>query len=364
MSTLDALERCARETREYVGARVTRATSPPSALAFAMAHIAANVPLLTANATTHWRAHDAWRANEGVMEDFGGPDAVVEVNATPNGRGDAVHRVEKDGWARLGTGTRCETTGRGETRDAFDAFVEPAKREMTIKELFESLEDGAGTGTAWYLSGQNDNLRSSEALARAGARNDFDVPFARGAFASVGKAGRDGLGEAVNLWIGNDASQTSYHQDFYENIYTVVRGTKVFSLRPPCDAFDMRATEAVRGVFETDDALSWRIKLRPSVEPRVVWSAVDLDPVTGEPIFGDDDALRYRRPRPEPCFDVEVRAGETLYIPAMWFHRVRQKGITIAVNSWFDMHFGDRYATRPLWEPSRRSMSSSSVTLA
>jgi jumonji domain-containing protein 7 len=95
-----------------------------------------------------------------------------------------------------------------------------------------------------------------------------------------------------------------------------------------------------------------------------VWSAVDLDPVTGEPIFGDDDALRYRRPRPEPCFDVEVRAGETLYIPAMWFHRVRQKGITIAVNSWFDMHFGDRYATRPLWEPSRRSMSSSSVTLA
>ena len=92
MSTLDALERCARETREYVGARVTRATSPPSALAFAMAHIAANVPLLTANATTHWRAHDAWRANEGVMEDFGGPDAVVEVNATPNGRGDAARR--------------------------------------------------------------------------------------------------------------------------------------------------------------------------------------------------------------------------------------------------------------------------------
>ena len=76
-----------------------------------MAHIAANVPLLTANATTHWRAHDAWRANEGVMEDFGGPDAVVEVNATPNGRGDAVHRVEKDGWARLGTGDAVRDDG-------------------------------------------------------------------------------------------------------------------------------------------------------------------------------------------------------------------------------------------------------------
>ena len=350
MSTLDALERCARETREYLGTRVKRAGAPPSALAFAMAHVAANAPLVTANATTRWKAHEDWRANEGVMNDFGGLNALVEVNATPNGRGDAVYRVERDGWARLGAGTRCETTGRGETRDALDAFVEPARREMTIGELFKSLEDGA-TGTAWYLSGQNDNVRSSGAMARARARNDdFDVPFASEAFAaSAGKA------EAVNLWIGNDASQTSYHQDFYENIYTVVRGTKVFSLRPPCDAFEMRATEAVRGVFETDDdALSWRIKLRPS-EPRVVWSAVDLDPVTGEPIFGDDVSLRYRRPRPEPSFDVEVRAGETLYLPAMWWHRVRQIGITIAVNSWYDMHFGDRYATRPLWEPSRLS---------
>lgn len=64
-----------------------------------------------------------------------------------------MYRVEKDGWARFGTGTRCETTGRGETRDVFDVFVELVKREMMIKELFELFEDGVGMGMVWYLLG-------------------------------------------------------------------------------------------------------------------------------------------------------------------------------------------------------------------
>jgi len=33
--------------------------------------------------------------------------------------------------------------------------------------------------------------------------------------------------EAVNLWIGTDASVTSFHRDHYENLYCVIRGTKV-----------------------------------------------------------------------------------------------------------------------------------------
>ena len=30
-------------------------------------------------------------------------------------------------------------------------------------------------------------------------------------------------------------------------------------------------------------------------------------------------------------------------IPAMWYHRVAQKDFTIAVNYWYDMHFGHSY---------------------
>ena len=34
---------------------------------------------------------------------------------------------------------------------------------------------------------------------------------------------------------------------------------------------------------------------------------------------------------------VSVRAGETLYLPAGWWHHVRQSGVTIALNWWYDL---------------------------
>ncbi len=36
---------------------------------------------------------------------------------------------------------------------------------------------------------------------------------------------------------------------------------------------------------------------------------------------------------------VVVRPGETLYLPALWLHHVKQRGLTIAVNHWYDMRF-------------------------
>lgn len=67
--------------------------------------------------------------------------------------------------------------------------------------------------------------------------------------------------DAVNIWIGNERSVTSIHSggsllqrwmihtldsvdtvrtDPYENIYTVVRGTKVFTLFPPTEGWCMQ----------------------------------------------------------------------------------------------------------------------------
>lgn len=40
---------------------------------------------------------------------------------------------------------------------------------------------------------------------------------------------------------------------------------------------------------------------------------------------------------------VEVKAGETLYLPAMWFHRVTQAEETIAINYWHDMKYNMKY---------------------
>jgi jumonji domain-containing protein 7 len=43
--------------------------------------------------------------------------------------------------------------------------------------------------------------------------------------------------EAVNLWIGTEKSRTSMHRDHYENLFTVLRGTKIFTLFPPSEAY-------------------------------------------------------------------------------------------------------------------------------
>mmetsp|Transcript_41898 Transcript_41898/g.97016 ORF Transcript_41898/g.97016 Transcript_41898/m.97016 type:complete len:120 (+) Transcript_41898:139-498(+) len=41
--------------------------------------------------------------------------------------------------------------------------------------------------------------------------------------------------------------------------------------------------------------------------------------------------------------EVSVRRGEMLYLPAMWYHQVEQRGLTVAVNYWHDMQFGHAY---------------------
>ncbi|KAI3506163.1 hypothetical protein L1887_28519 [Cichorium endivia] len=49
--------------------------------------------------------------------------------------------------------------------------------------------------------------------------------------------------EAVNLWIGNDLSETSFHKDHYENLNVVVSGEKHFLLLPLTDVHRMYIRE-------------------------------------------------------------------------------------------------------------------------
>lgn len=64
---------------------------------------------------------------------------------------------------------------------------------------------------------------------------DEDVPWATEAIG--------GPPEAVNLWIGNHLSETSFHKDHYENLYAVVTGEKHFLLLPPTDVHRMYVRE-------------------------------------------------------------------------------------------------------------------------
>lgn len=67
------------------------------------------------------------------------------------------------------------------------------------------------------------------------------------------------------------------------------------------------------------------LELSDTTTPTVRWSSVTDPTVPG--------ALP---PEAHPI-DITVRAGETLYLPAGWWHYVRQSEITIAVNYWYDM---------------------------
>lgn len=171
---------------------------------------------------------------------------------------------------------------------------------------------------------------------------------------------QDRAPDAVNLWIGNGKSVSSIHSgrciglfepcclltatiDPYENIYTVIRGRKDFTLLPPTDGWYLS------GMFFTwfsalilfTDPLSERLyphatyvrkgqghdlTLQPSEHaPSVRWASIS-------------DQISRHLPSEAHPIHVSISEGEMLYLPVGWFHEVRQAecGITIALNWWYD----------------------------
>jgi jumonji domain-containing protein 7 len=238
----------------------------------------------------------------------------------------------------------------------------------------------------------------------------LDLPFATEAIGAKP--------DAVNFWMGDGRSTTTMHQDPYENLYAVVRGEKVFSLVPPCDAYflDRREFPCARwrrdpdgweeakrrkeaGETEPEDAPIDRTEcdnndfaffrekrkaVLEAAEKASIENAEDVEiintpyqgetapvdpsrmvrkgPFVTEPVEGtvpwidldvDTSPLFYppgtRRARLMRAYKninkyiVSVKAGQVLYLPSLWFHAVRQKGKTIAVNYWYDMSYDVRF---------------------
>jgi len=67
------------------------------------------------------------------------------------------------------------------------------------------------------------------------------------------------------------------------------------------------------------------LKPSPYTTPAVRWSSIQHPehpgslPETAHPLI------------------IDVKAGETLYLPAGWWHHVRQTGVSIALNWWYDI---------------------------
>eukprot|EP00913_Durusdinium_trenchii_P000414 g379.t2 len=158
-------------------------------------------------------------------------------------------------------------------------------------DFWKSLSSG---GEVLYLSRQNDSLR--EEFAPLLGDIPSVVPLAAEAF--------NNDPEAINLWIGEDRSE------------------------------EVPAASYVR-----NDSGQLEVVL-DNPEDFVPWIPFDVADVYGD---GDGRYADYGRFGAALAVEVSVEAGELLYLPAMWYHRVAQRGVTIAVNYWHDMQFGHNY---------------------
>lgn len=91
-----------------------------------------------------------------------------------------------------------------------------------------------------YLQSQNSNLTDNGAGDLSPLLEDLRITGPRGKEKTSLSWADEALGkepEATNLWIGTAKSRTSMHRDHYENLFTVIRGTKIFTLYSPSEAY-------------------------------------------------------------------------------------------------------------------------------
>lgn len=187
-----------------------------------------------------------------------------------------------------------------------------------------------------YIQQQNGNFTSH--FPELANDVDCDLPWASEAFGAAP--------DAVNLWIGNDQSITSFHKDHYENLYAVVTGEKIFTLLPPCDAYRMHLEHyALASCTDTPSGL----QVIPSDDShRILWCPIeDLASISCSAEHQLKYPAYFDSSLPKPM-RVSVKAGEVLYLPSLWWHQVEQKAgkdnMVAAVNYWYDMPFDCKYA--------------------
>jgi jumonji domain-containing protein 7 len=275
--------------------------------------VATNTPcLLTEEAVQHWPASSRWKDASYLRRVLA--DTPVSVNVTPSGRGDAVLRS-----AELG-----------------EVFVLPCEEHWSFSAALDHLATPQH-GCVAYISAQDDSFQrdfaalSGDVSEHAWATAAFGAPI------------------ATNFWLGDSSSETTFHSDPFENVDTVLAGAKHFTLLPPCDSHRLQLRRNLPVARYARSGSGWRVELVENAKT-VNWS-----PVVPHP--RDDAQRRAAWPRffdGPPPLTVTVSAGETLYLPAGWWHYVRQEGrngeYTCALNSWYDAPMDHRHALLQLVE--------------
>jgi jumonji domain-containing protein 7 len=336
---------------------IPRWSYPPTPFEFLRDHVAPSIPCIIQNAILMEKndSKTPMTLSLDQLVEMAGEDALITVNVTPDGHGDCV-------------------------RDVFDEdnmvqkmFVKPLEMAMTFGHFRERLRSSLGASSGdkidlksypvvsselyrediqrnlfphepavLYFSQQNDCLRQITELSTT-IWNKFppSIQFADIAFGTKL--------DAVNLWIGNQRSVSSMHKDHYENLFYVASGEKIFTLCPPADVPFLHIGEFPSASFcriPTADSCveyQWVVKSNYCSQndescnceiEKVKWIEPDIITPLNQNTQCTYPLTRYVHP-----ITVRVGAGEMLYIPSLWFHRVTQSIETVGVNYWYDMKF-------------------------
>lgn len=230
-----------------------------------------------------------------------------------------------------------------------EVFALPAYAGVTISALLDNLsapEEQKSWENVLYMQQQDDCLRG--AFSKLHLDIQPELSWADKAFGE--------RPEAINLWIGNCQSRTTFHKDPYENLFAVIRGSKTFHLLPPCDSYRLACKTLPVAQYQcsssTDNLACCQLKLTKLADSKPVqWTSVE--PMSRAP--GESTIYPGLDPSYPPPIVVTIHPGEVLYLPSLWHHFVEQDvdsdGVCIAVNFWYDMaidvksayyHFAER----------------------
>ncbi|OCF37197.1 hypothetical protein I316_01104 [Kwoniella heveanensis BCC8398] len=239
-----------------------------------------------------------WTTPE-IYERIGGKDKVT-VAITDDGLADSVRTLA----------------------DGSTTFVKALDERMSIPDLISRLgpKGRCKEGEAYYLQSQDGNIYRSEPRPSGEPELKMFQEYIRRDVEWI-KEATGSEAEAVNLWIGDRKSTTSMHHDPFENVYHVLAGTKTFTLLSPIEGLWLdQHFYSPSTLKRADDGLLEPILDQDPAYP-IPWVSSTIFPSQVSPI----------------C--VVLKEGETLFLPAGWWHRVEQEegesGIVVAVNYWY-----------------------------
>lgn len=209
--------------------------------------------------------------------------------------------------------------------DGTTTFVKPLEESMMMSAFLDRLSPN--NAEILYLQSQDGNIyRSTPGQRGPPELAAFQDHIAR----DVGwmKEATGSSADAVNMWIGTSRSTTSLHHDPYENIYHVLSGSKTFTLLSPIDGLrNEREPWCQRQLTaERFHRPSTLVRTDGGLQPRL-----DEPPAHDVPWVEGTDI-----PAQSCAITVTLEEGDTLYLPANWWHRVEQHegkgGLAVAVN--------------------------------